>query len=1527
MAGYAYRQDDDLEHEHGRDDALDAPQQARAGGGSTQQSLAEISQLYPDDAGGLLDLDAQMCVAPEVDQLALHGAEPEASRVDPAAAAVAQAELETRPTTATAQEEDAQPASDAGGPEAGTVQPHNTPANDAPAHGDLPAAPEAALAGAATGLTTAIAETPAAPGKETAEAGSPPPAAPSEAPAAKPGATWEDRARAYNQRHGLIEAFNTATSNTCGTGHDADPRAVAGWQKTHGVHPDGRIGHVTLDAATKQAPKPDGAKDAAARAESKIETSSATKIEATPDAKPEVKAQAEAQAEVKTEASTEAKKPAAPVAKPIAPTRPAIAPAPVTPAVELAPPVGEADSFIGAEDVRGKAKDRWAGYGKGDQRTHGWDIGGSHGAKHSGGDVSAAIYAVAHVEGRYDSVQTYDAGILSFGIMQWTLHAGSLQKFLGFLKDQSGPEGRAAFQQLFVARGIDVAKDGSQYQLVYNGKSYPLGAKGAGKAEIDKLVREEPKVARTWAEVFHAAGADPRVQKAQFERAKEMFHEAEGVRFNERVVEQSLDACKRTFHARYRTQYGKAQSWMTASPKAAALYFSMRINNPTYANAAFLKAIDAFYDAHGTDSTKWPETWGGAFGDLVAAKSAETLTSWGTEGKDEGRVDKTLRFWNKVHGKGASAPAAQAKQAPPAAEIASKQHKPGKDAAPDPALEKKLRGQYAGLLKLFVRGQIDQAEAVRKLVAYDQKLHGGQSSVAGLVLLPAFLTELIKLTVAKATANAPAQSKPRAEPPPTQTPAVAQTPAPKTQTPAPKTQTTAPRTPANVDAAPPHVEGKAISKILKLPRPLPQVHAFLPPGGVKGNAEVFLFLHGMFAHHDRPGAKINDPNPDKAMNLAGAMAATRRNLVTLAPVAHFDGEWPLWNELAKNNGFQELIVQSLDQLSTALSINPPLSIGSISLAGHSAGGSGLGAAAEQYGDKLHDVTYEDAGYADKPKRGHGWKDSHDKVAAWLLGGASDKRLRVLLHGKDNYSEARILHSHFNKEALEDIAHTLKKDGVQVTREDGDHDARTADKGMYLDHTLHVHGLPGLRTVTVFNMPKANHMQVRNRATQHLITEGRDTEFETDAVAPTGAIQDAGELPAAKTEPKAPAKPEPKPEAKTEAKTEAKAEPKAEPKARTEPKAKKPDHPAADAASGPVQAVHPKRGYDRDDKTNLDSFGNPTERVKRTDKNLTTDHKRVFTNQFTTTGKAPLLNEKLKDANRALAKGTVLHTHAVNGKHAQVVTEDITLADNLWISFKYLGGNGSTQPDFGNEQEDAQDKERADAIRDRLPKTGRTPGASKHTWKFSSVFLPSAEGIALDGSLMAKVNALMEWAVAEDMITGDIVIRSGVRPPITAHKLCIRFQLAHRDGKGVDFDAIRALPDGMYHGWKFCPEPGKSSNEAIKKQAHVLYEEKGGSGAQAAAGFAPGATGRSPLTDRAPGVSKHCPGHAIDIQIPWRSPKDPKATDLWAWEEIYHQFGLTRPLHRDRGFQGRDAEHWHIEETGKQIAGAENDGGD
>ncbi|MEO7730221.1 MAG: hypothetical protein ABIY55_04565, partial [Kofleriaceae bacterium] len=312
MAGYAFQQDDELDRK--RDDQTHlAPAEhggQRTGADAANQSIAEIGQAYPDGAGGMLDVEHQMCVAPEVDQLALHGAATEPTHVDPIAASLAQTELETQPAAPVAVE--AQDSNDAEGPETGTVQ-HGKAESPASAQDGLPAAPATVLTGAATGLTAAVSETPAAPTKSEAAPAATPGAGPAPAPApdgaqaAKPAASWEDRAREYNQRHGLITQFNAATHGACGTGDDADPRAVAAWQTAHGVHPDGRIGHLTLDAAGKHAP------EAEAHDEAKPPVSPHAEVA------PEIKPTAQPVAEAKPAPVAEAKPAPVAEAKPVAP--------------------------------------------------------------------------------------------------------------------------------------------------------------------------------------------------------------------------------------------------------------------------------------------------------------------------------------------------------------------------------------------------------------------------------------------------------------------------------------------------------------------------------------------------------------------------------------------------------------------------------------------------------------------------------------------------------------------------------------------------------------------------------------------------------------------------------------------------------------------------------------------------------------------------------------------------------------------------------------------------------------------------------------------------------------------------------------------------------------------------------------------------------------------------------------------------------------------------------------------------------
>ncbi len=325
----------------------------------------------------------------------------------------------------------------------------------------------------------------------------------------------------------------------------------------------------------------------------------------------------------------------------------------------------------------------------------------------------------------------------------------------------------------------------------------------------------------------------------------------------------------------------------------------------------------------------------------------------------------------------------------------------------------------------------------------------------------------------------------------------------------------------DVDAAPPHVDAKVTPRILHLDN-FPPIHAFVPPGGVKGHVEVMLFLHGMYAYYDRvktekadPHKVINDPDPDKSMNLAGATAATTRNLITLAPVATSAGHsWPHWKDIADGEGFPKMISKALAKLTEELHVDPKLEVGSISLAGHSAGGQGIGFAAAQLEDAVHDVTMEDGGY-------HGpdanWEPAHRDLAKWLLGGKTDKILRVMFRRGHDDSEGHVLQSIMNEEKLRAFAASKEGGGhaIIVKRDSGNKDKRTV-KDAQLDHVLHINGLPGTRTVNVYTVNTEDHMRMRNDVTQRLITEGRDTEFEEGAGAATGPLQGAGPLPVGET---------------------------------------------------------------------------------------------------------------------------------------------------------------------------------------------------------------------------------------------------------------------------------------------------------------------------------------------------------------------------------------------------------------------------
>ncbi|MCX5742378.1 MAG: hypothetical protein NT062_07770 [Proteobacteria bacterium] len=501
----------------------------------------------------------------------------------------------------------------------------------------------------------------------------------------------------------------------------------------------------------------------------------------------------------------------------------------------------------------------------------------------------------------------------------------------------------------------------------------------------------------------------------------------------------------------------------------------------------------------------------------------------------------------------------------------------------------------------------------------------------------------------------------------------------------------------------------------------PTVHAYLPPGGVTDSVEVFLFLHGMFAYTS--GGRIDDPKPEQAMGLAQAMAATPRNLITFAPLATMSDQFPLWNAIhSAKGGWKGFLDAALLKLGNEIGVD--LSMASLSVAGHSAGGAGLGFIGKDLGDVVHDMTYEDGGYGNKAGS-TAWTDNHQRVAEWFVGGKTDKRLRVLLHdgGEDRktherkeISEATALHTNLNEDNFRKIIGASKD--VTFTHDEGDWKDKRSIAGLHERSRLTIHGLEGgPRTMTVFQFSNGeNHMGLRNDATKHLITESRDTEFAPGAAQAQPVVTPGAATPGAAT-----ARPVFAPQPVDAA-------PSIAPNHHHEHHEHREPTAAAPAAAN-VATKPAKKHHAHHDAETVDALGNATVRKFDMEKNVNDATHRVFTNSFVTLHEVNLVTRDGHKSGHKLAASTVIHLHEVRGKQGQVEGPGVQTADDLWIDFSHLGGHGTTSPGFGNEAHDAIDKERADAIRAKLPTAKLPSGRPPPSTRGSSLAPSSLRSVA------------------------------------------------------------------------------------------------------------------------------------------------------------------------------------------------------
>lgn len=230
------------------------------------------------------------------------------------------------------------------------------------------------------------------------------------------------------------------------------------------------------------------------------------------------------------------------------------------------------------------------------------------------------LAAVGDVEGTFDKVNAYDRGILSWGISQWTAHAGSLLRVLRQVKERLGD---ARFADLF--GGLDVTPQGFVFEeRLYSGHD-------GDDSEVRILFRGTTSTTefddqrlRTWVRLFTIAGRQKDVHAVQRSVARsELLDQLqvdlgsifEGIRRScdkttPKSKTQRMYWCRRLpeSSAHYRQSYGLVRNYIRQDPVAVTLYYGMYVNNPTWARLEFKRAVDNVASTNGwsTKGQDWP---------------------------------------------------------------------------------------------------------------------------------------------------------------------------------------------------------------------------------------------------------------------------------------------------------------------------------------------------------------------------------------------------------------------------------------------------------------------------------------------------------------------------------------------------------------------------------------------------------------------------------------------------------------------------------------------------------------------------------------------------------------------------------------------------------------------------------------------------------------------------------------------------------------------------------------------------------
>ena len=250
--------------------------------------------------------------------------------------------------------------------------------------------------------------------------------------------------------------------------------------------------------------------------------------------------------------------------------------------------------------------------------------------------------------------------------MQWTLHKGSLQKALAFIRNRLTGDGRGSiWPELFP--DLDIRDN----QIVYRGEVVTT----KNNRRLREIFRGSPnrdeydtKTASRWAALFAKAGRHPVIQRLQTDYARaevdELLAKSMGIILAayKRICERNprggtwAYVCPRLSETRetYRSRYGKVSDYAGKNLKAVTLFFGMKVNNPAGAFVHLKQVIDTLASQYGSYSIgRWPAGWEAALGDeFERVLRGSTFAAWGDakarKARRLSRTEKLLREFKKL---------------------------------------------------------------------------------------------------------------------------------------------------------------------------------------------------------------------------------------------------------------------------------------------------------------------------------------------------------------------------------------------------------------------------------------------------------------------------------------------------------------------------------------------------------------------------------------------------------------------------------------------------------------------------------------------------------------------------------------------------------------------------------------------------------------------------------------------------------------------------------------------------------------